>query len=309
MALVGERCVTMLRACLLGMALAGGSPALAQDGATCANILHNGLALPQDMALNMAPVGEVFVVAHDGCAEPVYAIQFPHQLAEAEAGNVVAMDLVGLMYAAGAGTDQNWRQARRWLERAAQGGSAPAHYRLALMDQHGLDGRPDVERAVAHLRLASAAGLAWASTNLGQMHFAGDGVRQDLAEAVRLFELGRQQGDPAATQNLASIYAQGLLGGTPDFARAVPLAREAAGQGDVGGMRMLAFFHANGSGVERDFPLAYLWASLAAERGDGPAAQIKRLVGERLGSATLAGLDARLADCTLNPRPLCAGEP
>lgn len=300
--------MNLLRHIALGLAALIASPALAQQPGECGddgNILAFDLAVPDDMALNMVDVGGIFMIAPDGCAAPVYELLFPDKLAAAEAGEVEAMDHVGLMFAAGAGTGQDWGEARRWLERAAAAGSAHAHYRLALMDQHGLDGRTDSRAGLEHLRAASVAGLSWATTNLGKLYLDGDGVSSDVAEALRYFELAREQGDVMATQNLAAIHAQGLLTGTPDFARAVPMAREAAVQGDVGGMRMLAYFLANGSGVERNIGLAYAWASLAAGRGDQPAAQLKAMIGERVGAELVARWEARLAACDQTPRQNC----
>jgi TPR repeat protein len=290
------------------LALAAPAPVLAQQEGDCAqgrNVLESQLAMPSDFSLNMVDTGSIFIVSPDGCAGPVYAVQFPRQLEAAERGDAEAMDQVGLMYAAGAGTGQDWQRARSWLERAASAGSAKARYRLGVMAQYGLGRTKDLPAALAHYAAASEGGVAWASTNLGTLHLAGEGVPRSVEAAVRYFELARVQGDPTASQNLASMHAQGLISGRPDFAKAVPLAREAAIAGDVGGMRIYAYLLARGDGVAADPETAYLWARLAAERGDAVSGTLKDRLGGTIGPEAVARADRRLALCPEDARERC----
>jgi len=115
--------------------------------------------------------------------------------------------------------------AVRWYSIAARNGSATANYNLGCLLDKGAEGLPrdpvaanERFRAAAHLGLAAAqnalainyelgvgtersfhkavfwyrkaadSGLSDALFNLGLLHFYGRGVRQDLAEAYRLFK-------------------------------------------------------------------------------------------------------------------------
>lgn len=269
------------------------------------NVMQSPLALPADSALNAKSMGGVFVVAPDECAETLYRVVFPKQLEAAESGNVAAMDVVGLMYAAGAGTARDWKAAHAWLQRAAAAGSVSAQYRLGIMFQfgHGVDA--NLPRAIEQYRAASEKGLAWATTNIGVMALNGTGMPADPAEAARLFELARQQGDPEATANLAVIHARAMLGGEPDFVRAFGLAKEAAQGGSVPGMRLLGYSYANALGTQQDLETAYVWASLAAERGDGMAAQLMSKIAPSLPSDVRNSAQRRLKICTEKGPKLC----
>jgi TPR repeat protein len=239
------------------------------------NIRLSPLALPSDEALNIQTVGGVTMVAPDGCSGGLYKIVFPDILARANGGDARAMDQVGLMYSAGAGTKQDWKAAIAWLNKASAAGIGEADYRLAYMFHYGVGHDSDVKRAFDHYTTASEKGVAWASTNLGTLHMQGTGTPQNISEAVRYFELARKQGDPVATQNLAVINAQGGPGFPKDEKRAFALAREAAEQANIPALRLMGFFYANGIGIERDFERAYAWSAMAAKAGDKPATQIK----------------------------------
>lgn len=261
------------------------------------NVMQSPLALPSDMALNMTPAGDVFVVALDDCTAPVYALVFPRKLEAAKAGDAAAMDAVGLMFAAGSGVDQDWEEARNWLEKAAAGGAATAHFRLGVMYQLALGVEADPEAAVAHYRTASDAGVAWATTNLAVAHLQGIGVRANVREAIRLFKLARQQGDPTATYSLAALYAEGSATGGPDYAAAYPLAREAALAQNREGMRLLGYFFATGRGTEASLESAYVWTFLAAERGDTVGKQLNDRIKRSLSADALASAQSVASQC------------
>ncbi len=256
---------------LLKYLLAASTFGLFQPGLACEkdrNIRSATLALPSDEKLNVFDAGGIYVIAADECGSGIYAMAYPAKLKKAKAGDVEAMDLVGLMLSAGAGVKQNWKEAIDWLQKAAKAGSGEAAYRLGVAKQFGLGTAVDLTVAKAYYAEASAKSIAYASTNLGMMYFQGIGVQQDISEAVRLFELARSQGDPLATQNLASIYAQGMKGIARDEAKAFSLAREAALLENTAAMRLMGYFYANGIGTAQDLPAAYVWSSLAAKRGD-----------------------------------------
>lgn len=285
----------LLKLSLVMAALFAGQPVLACEGD--ANIRTARLALPSDVSLNVYNAQGVTLVAPGECSGGLYQIAFPALLAKAEAGDAKAMDHVGLMLSAGAGVKQDWKAATKWLAKASAAGSGEASYRLGIMNQFGLGSSIDPPKAMAHYAAASEKSVAFASTNLGMMYFQGIGTAKNVPEAVRFFELARTQGDHVATQNLASIFAQGLDGIAIDEPRAFALAQEAAQYKITAAMRLLGFFYANGIGVTKDLRNAYLWAALAAKRGDAPGKQLASRIQPLLPAGHVAEHDKAVDAC------------
>lgn len=279
-------------------------PALACDDDS--NIRTARLALPSDEALNVFDAGGVTMVAPGECSGGLYAISYPSLLAKAKAGDVAAMDYVGLMLSAGAGVKQDWKAAVKWLEKAAVEGSGEANYRLGIINQYGLGQEIDLAAAIERYAIASGKSVAFGSTNLGMMHFQGIGTPKNLTEAVRFFELAHEQGDHFATQNLASIFAQGMEGIPRNEERAFILAGQAARKSNTPAMRLLGFFYANGLGTSKDIRKAYIWAKLAAQRGDGPGGQLVSRIQPLLSPEQLADVANALEVCVESDFNECA---
>jgi TPR repeat protein len=75
------------------------------------------------------------------------------------------------------------------------------------MYHHGDGVRQDHAEAARLYRLAAAQGNANAQFNLGNMYYNGWGVRQDHAEAVRLYRLAAAQGNAHAQHTLDSLIS------------------------------------------------------------------------------------------------------
>jgi uncharacterized protein len=90
--------------------------------------------------------------------------------------------------------------------------------------------RGDSETAVRILRPLAEQGDARAQYHLGTLYYAGAGVPQDYAEALKWFRLSADQGNPD-------------------------------GQGALGSM------YYTGRGVPQDYVLAHMWFNLSAARG------------------------------------------
>ncbi|HEX7044448.1 MAG TPA: tetratricopeptide repeat protein [Burkholderiales bacterium] len=103
----------------------------------------------------------------------------------AEQGDVQAQYYLGRMYEKGQGVRKNAAQARKWYTRAAEGGTAPAQYRVA----------------VAH-----ACGLG--------------GLERDRAAAVAWLQRSAEGGYKRAQRVLAGAYAEGRSGLPVDARRA-----------------------------------------------------------------------------------------
>jgi serine/threonine protein kinase len=106
--------------------------------------------------------------------------------------------------------------------------------------------------------------------NRGVAYATGDGVTQDLAEAVRCYRRAAESGYAAAQLNLGICYDNGE-GVTTDDAEAVKWYRKAAEQGNATAQLAIGACYDNGEGVTLDNVEAVKWYSMAAEQGNTTA--------------------------------------
>ena len=86
-------------------------------------------------------------------------------------------------------------------------------------------------------------------------------------EAARLFRLGAEQGDADAQSELARAYINGS-GVERDYAAAMLWARRSADQGNATGESNVGHLYATGWGVPQDLRAAVLWYSRSAKQGN-----------------------------------------
>lgn len=75
---------------------------------------------------------------------------------------------------------------------------ATAQFKLGIMYHNGDVVTQDYEEAVKWYQKAAEQGIADAQCNLGSMYRDGDGVAQDYAEAFKWFQMAAEQGDATA---------------------------------------------------------------------------------------------------------------
>lgn len=128
----------------------------------------------------------------------------------ADRGDVVAMTRLGLMYRAGQGVPRDYREALRWLDRAAALGSAEAQYQMGDMHLRGLGTDQDLLQAARYYSRAAEQGHAKAQYVLGIQYKFGGGVAKNHRKAARWFGRSAAQGLPEAQVELGQLYASGL---------------------------------------------------------------------------------------------------
>ena len=124
----------------------------------------------------------------------------------AEAGDPLALYLVGYMFEFGVGVERDLEQARRWLERAAESGHPAGQLELGyflMMNDRSAEGRA---RALQLLREASAQGYAKAKSHLAAALMSGTLGTVDQAEGRRLYR------EAAALGHANAHYALAVLG-------------------------------------------------------------------------------------------------
>jgi TPR repeat protein len=119
--------------------------------------------------------------------------------AKAAQGNADAQSDLGLMYADGQGTPNDYAEAIRWFRKAAEQGYAEAQFNLGLMYNQGLGMPQDYAEAVRWFRKAAEKGNAKAQFILGVRYHQGQGTPQDYAEAYKWYNLAASQGEAGAS--------------------------------------------------------------------------------------------------------------
>ena len=126
--------------------------------------------------------------------------------------------------------------------------------------------------SLAELRVFAANGHPRACTQLGEQLLRGDGVPQDVPQALRLLERAATAGYGPAALFLGNLYDEGQS--VPvDRTRALAYFRAAAAAGQAEGFYNLGAAYTTARGVKRDYPEGLAWFILAAKRGTGAEAE------------------------------------
>lgn len=181
-----------------------------------------------------------------GCTEPQIetnkaVVTIFTLLEAAENGDVKAQLELGEKYRDGDGVIQNYREAAKWIRKAAEQGYASAQAVLGMSYDFG-EVKQDYKEAAKWYRLAAEQGDRLGQLGLGNLLKAGDGVPQDYIEAMKWYRLAADQGSVSAQYYLGGMYEEGL--GVPqDLKEAIKWYRKAAAQGDDGARLRLKELH------------------------------------------------------------------
>jgi localization factor PodJL len=188
----------------------------------------------------------------------------PQLRAAAIKGDPAAAYEIGLRFAEGKGVAQNFDEAAKWYDRAAQAGLIPAIFRLGTFYEKGL------------------------------------GVKKDHELARRYYLKAAERGNAKAMHNLAALEADGGGKGA-NYEGAANWFRKAADYGVADSQYNLGILYARGIGVEQNLAESFKWFSLAAAQGDADAALKRDDIAKRLDAQSLAA--ARLAIQTFSAEP------
>jgi hypothetical protein len=157
------------------------------------------------------------------------------------------------------------------IRQRAERGDAKAQRSLGDMYRMG-DGVPqDMAQALAWYRKAADQGDAFA---LGEVYENGQGVARDYVQALAWYRKAADLGDASAQSTVGSLYYFGRSPGIPrDYAQALIWFQRGAQQGDPMALVGLGGLYSAGQGVQRDLVEAHKWVSLGASRTRGAAEQ------------------------------------
>ncbi|MSU60997.1 MAG: sel1 repeat family protein [Pedosphaera sp.] len=184
---------------------------------------------------------------------------------KAEAGDSLAENRLGEIYAEGKQVRQDYPEAIKWYRKAADKGFAKAEYNLGVLYEIGQGVPRDEAEAARWYRKAADQGHSDSQYNLAAMYGLGRGVKRDPKEAFKWYERAAEQGDALACYNLAERYERAK---------------------DVG----------------QDLVEAYKWHSLAAERGLKDGAVAKANLARNLNSTQLAEARRRMEEFKSRPK-------
>src|SRR5215471_1130028 len=174
---------------------------------------------------------------------------------------------LAVLYLNGWGAPQNYGAALYWLRSAAEKGHPRAYTSLGILYLKGLGVRQDYSEALRYFTFAANRGESGAMVNLGFMNDNGLGVPKDQAAAVAWYRQAAERGDSLGQNNLADLYLRGE-GISQSDAQAFTWFQKAAVQGHTGACIKLGFLHMTGRGVAKDLETAYVWISVASLAGD-----------------------------------------
>ncbi len=127
----------------------------------------------------------------------------------ANLGFAPAQFYLGRLYDAGAaGLAKDMTEARRWTQRAAQGGDPAAMYNLASYLYAGDGGPKDAAGAAEWFRKAAERGVVNGQYNLAQLYETGHGVAKNLAEAYKWYLVAAAAGDADSKANVQTLKSQ-----------------------------------------------------------------------------------------------------
>jgi len=102
---------------------------------------------------------------------------------------------------------QDWAEALKWEQKAADAGLPEAQASLGLLYVAGQGVPQDYGQGLYWLRQAASKGSAVAQNQLGLMYAQGQGVAANLQTAMNWFTKATQGGSEIASQNLALVRA------------------------------------------------------------------------------------------------------
>ncbi len=123
----------------------------------------------------------------------------------AERGLPIAQYRMGKIYEDGALVPKDENAARRWTERAANGGNRRAMHNLAMLYAEGQGVPQSYEKAAKWFQQAALLGLTNSQYNLGFLYEQGLGVPESLEDAYVWYSIAAKAGDAGARKRVAEI--------------------------------------------------------------------------------------------------------
>ena len=154
------------------------------------------------------------------------------------------------------------------------------------------------------LRRAVEHGHEAAQVPLAAMYRSGQGVKQDLPKAFKLFTNAAYQGFPNAQFTLAMMYRLGQ-GTETNHEEAQKWFRRAAEVGHAEAQNSLGVMYEKGRSVEEDYVAAVMWYHVAASSGSRRGVDNKKRLSKKLNAAEIERAKRLALACMRNHYKRC----
>ena len=171
-----------------------------------------------------------------------------------------------------------------------------ASYAASFEDGVEAHKRGDFSNALRIFRLVAEQGDPTAQYNLGAMYHIGEGVLQDYKEALKWYRMSADQGIASAQFNLGLMYSNGE--GVPqDYKEALKWYRMSAEQGNAKAQFNLGLMYSNGNGVPQDDVYAHMWWNISGSNGHEQATNDRDLVAKAMTKEQIAEAQKFAGEC------------
>ena len=191
-------------------------------------------------------------------------------LQDANAGDISACAYLGKMYYEGTGVAQNYNEAFKWFQKAADKGIDDACAYLGKMYYEGTGVAQNYNEAFKCFQKAADNGVTGAYTWLGVMYYDGQGVAQNYEKAFLWTKKAAENGAANAYVGLGVMYCNGQ-GVVQNYNEAFKWFQKAADNGIAYACAYLGKMYYDGQGVAQNYEKAFLWTKKAAENGAADA--------------------------------------
>ncbi len=216
------------------------------------------LAADQEFTLAQYALGNCYLQGEGVEKDAKEAVRL-HRLA-AEQEYSFAQYALGNCYLYGNGVERDVKEALRLYRLAADQGFVDAQCILGTY-RTSSEVEKDLPKAIQYVTAQFELGLAYAT---------GKGVKKDIKEAVRYYQLAAKQNDASAQYYLAYHYLSGEIVGK-SAKDAVPIFKLAAEQGHARAQYMLGVCYELGQGIEQNEEKAIELYQSAAKQGHSRA--------------------------------------
>ena len=187
-------------------------------------------------------------------------------LQDANAGDISACAYLGKMYYEGTGVAQNYNEAFKCFQKAADNGVTGAYTWLGVMYYDGQGVAQNYEKAFLWTKKAAENGAANAYVGLGVMYCNGQGVVQNYNEAFKWYQKAAENGAADAYVGLGVMYCKGQ-GVAKNSNEAFKWFQKAADNGVASAFAYLGDMYYAGDGVAQNYNEALKWYQKAADNG------------------------------------------
>lgn len=197
-------------------------------------------------------------------------------VAAADEGSPIGTRFLGLMYQTGQGMPRDYAKAISLLRKAADRGDGYSFNALGTTYKYGIGVERNGEIAKSMFEKGAAMGDSWALLHLGEIYATGElptGRNRDLTKALELYSAATKAGNPLAPFRMGKLYETGTFG-RPELSRIFACYQESAISGFAMAQVEVGKAYEHGIGTEVNPLEAYVWYSLAMERGNREASNL-----------------------------------